>query len=77
MTLTVPAPDGVRLAYDVTGEGRPIVLIHGFASSREQNWRSTGWIARLAAEGSASSASTAAATAKATSRTTPPPMAST
>jgi pimeloyl-ACP methyl ester carboxylesterase len=51
VTLTVPAPDGVRLAYDVTGEGRPIVLIHGFASSREQNWRSTGWIDRLAAEG--------------------------
>jgi len=49
--LYVPSPDGVRLAYDVTGEGKPIVLIHGFASSREQNWRSTGWIDRLAAEG--------------------------
>jgi pimeloyl-ACP methyl ester carboxylesterase len=51
VTLFVPSPDGVRLAYDVTGEGRPIVLIHGFASSREQNWRSTGWIDRLAAAG--------------------------
>jgi pimeloyl-ACP methyl ester carboxylesterase len=51
MTLFVHAPDGVRIAYDVTGEGKPIVLIHGFASSREQNWRSTGWIDRLAAEG--------------------------
>lgn len=51
MTLYVSSPDGVRIAYDVTGEGRPIVLIHGFASSREQNWRSTGWIDRLAAEG--------------------------
>lgn len=51
MTLTVPSPDGVRIAYDVTGEGKPIVLVHGFASSREQNWRSTGWIDRLAAAG--------------------------
>ena len=51
MTLFVPAPDGVRIAYEVTGEGRPIVLIHGFASSREQNWRSTGWIDRLADAG--------------------------
>ncbi|MDE1939928.1 MAG: alpha/beta hydrolase [Alphaproteobacteria bacterium] len=51
MTLTVPSKDGVRIAYDVTGEGKAIVLIHGFASSREQNWRSTGWIDRLAGEG--------------------------
>ena len=51
MTLFVPSPDGVRIAYEVTGEGKPIVLIHGFASSREQNWRSTGWIDRLAAAG--------------------------
>ncbi len=51
MTLPASSPDGVRLAYEVTGEGKPIVLIHGFASSREQNWRSTGWIERLAAEG--------------------------
>ncbi len=51
MTQTVPSKDGVRIAYDVTGEGKPIVLIHGFASSREQNWRSTGWIDRLAGEG--------------------------
>jgi pimeloyl-ACP methyl ester carboxylesterase len=51
VTLYVPSPDGVRIAYDVAGEGKPIVLIHGFASSREQNWRSTGWIDRLAAAG--------------------------
>ena len=51
VTLFVPSPDGVRIAYEVAGEGKPIVLIHGFASSREQNWRSTGWIDRLAAAG--------------------------
>jgi pimeloyl-ACP methyl ester carboxylesterase len=43
--------DGVRIAYDAAGEGRPVLLIHGFASSREQNWRSTGWIDRLVQEG--------------------------
>ena len=51
LTLFAHSPDGVRIAYDSVGEGRPIVLIHGFASSREQNWRSTGWIDRLAAAG--------------------------
>ena len=51
MTLFVPSRDGVRIAYESTGEGRPIVLIHGFASSREQNWRATGWFDRLAAAG--------------------------
>lgn len=43
--------DGTRIAYDVTGEGKPVLLIHGFASSREQNWGSTGWIGRLAQSG--------------------------
>lgn len=47
----VVAPDGVRLAYNVTGEGEPVLLVHGFASSREQNWGSTGWIERLARAG--------------------------
>jgi pimeloyl-ACP methyl ester carboxylesterase len=43
--------DGARIAYAVAGEGRPVVLIHGYASSREQNWGATGWISRLAQEG--------------------------
>ncbi len=43
--------DGVRIAYDMTGEGKPVLLIHGFASSRDQNWRSTGWIDRLSQNG--------------------------
>ena len=51
MTQFVTSKDGVRIAYDVTGEGNPIVLVHGFASSREQNWRAPGWIDALAAAG--------------------------
>jgi len=49
--LFTHAPDGVRLAYDVAGQGNPVLLIHGFASSREQNWGSTGWIDRLVRAG--------------------------
>jgi non-heme chloroperoxidase len=43
--------DGAHIAYEITGEGKPALLVHGFASSREQNWRSTGWIDRLARDG--------------------------
>ena len=43
--------DGVSLAYDVFGAGRPILLIHGFASNVEINWISTGWVETLVAAG--------------------------
>ncbi len=43
--------DGVEIAYDITGEGEPILLIHGFASNREVNWHQTGWVSHLAGEG--------------------------
>jgi pimeloyl-ACP methyl ester carboxylesterase len=33
----------LRIAYDVVGEGPPIVLVHGFASNRMTNWRAPGW----------------------------------
>jgi len=36
--------DGVTIAYDVAGEGEPILLIHGFASSGRVNWVATGWV---------------------------------
>jgi pimeloyl-ACP methyl ester carboxylesterase len=39
--------DGVQIAYDdITPSGgseRTIVLIHGFASNRNEGWRRTGW----------------------------------
>jgi pimeloyl-ACP methyl ester carboxylesterase len=47
----VTAPDGVELAYERHGEGPAIVLVHGFGSSRVQNWKSTGWFGGLAAAG--------------------------
>lgn len=36
--------DGVRIAYDIHGEGEPVLLVHGFASKASVNWGSTGWI---------------------------------
>jgi pimeloyl-ACP methyl ester carboxylesterase len=35
--------DRLALAYDDIGDGEPIVLIHGFASNRTENWRRVGW----------------------------------
>ena len=37
--------DGLTLAYDDIGprEGRPVVLVHGFTSNRNENWRRLGW----------------------------------
>lgn len=39
--------DGILIRYEVFGEGRPILLIHGFASNIETNWVSTGWVETL------------------------------
>jgi pimeloyl-ACP methyl ester carboxylesterase len=41
----------IHLAYDVVGEGPPIVLVHGFASSRGMNWRMPGWYGTLTGAG--------------------------
>ncbi len=38
---------GVRLAYKVEGEGVPIVLVHGFASTHGVNWIEPGWVETL------------------------------
>ncbi len=43
--------DGVAIHYEVFGEGQPIVLVHGFASSLQENWVQTGWVNRLVSAG--------------------------
>ncbi|NIH86327.1 alpha/beta fold hydrolase [Amycolatopsis granulosa] len=45
------ARDGLRLAYRETGDGRPLVLIHGFLSTSQVNWISYGHAAHLAGLG--------------------------
>ncbi len=56
----VTASDGVSLAFErLAPEGQSthpvivptIVLVHGFGSSRAQNWKSTGWYGGLTAAG--------------------------
>ena len=43
--------DGVRIAYRVEGEGSPVLLAHGFASTHEVNWVATGWTKALTGAG--------------------------
>jgi pimeloyl-ACP methyl ester carboxylesterase len=43
--------DGVEIAYEVTGDGAPVMLVHGFASNARVNWRDTLWISTLAEAG--------------------------
>src|ERR1700688_3216610 len=45
------AGDGVQLAYREMGEGRPLVLIHGYFSTAVVNWVRYGHAAALAAHG--------------------------
>ncbi|MBX9589588.1 MAG: alpha/beta fold hydrolase [Hyphomonadaceae bacterium] len=42
---------GVRIAFTDEGEGDPILLIHGFASSVRDNWVDPGWVAFLTGQG--------------------------
>jgi pimeloyl-ACP methyl ester carboxylesterase len=39
--------DGVEIAYLDEGADEPVVLIHGFASSKEVNWVAPAWVAEL------------------------------
>jgi pimeloyl-ACP methyl ester carboxylesterase len=43
--------DGIRIAYLDEGEGEPIVLVHGFASTKEVNWVHPGWVSTLTRAG--------------------------
>jgi len=43
--------DDVEIAYLDAGEGAPIVLVHGFASTKEANWVAPGWVDTLTRAG--------------------------
>ena len=41
----------VSIAYLDEGDGHPVILVHGFASTKEVNWVNTGWVRLLVAAG--------------------------
>jgi pimeloyl-ACP methyl ester carboxylesterase len=41
----------VEIAYLDEGEGDPVVLVHGFASTKEVNWVQPGWVSTLVKAG--------------------------
>jgi pimeloyl-ACP methyl ester carboxylesterase len=43
--------DGIAIAYEVHGQGTPILCIHGFGSSGKVNWIDTGWVSTLSGAG--------------------------
>jgi pimeloyl-ACP methyl ester carboxylesterase len=45
------ASDGVELAWHETGEGRPVILVHGLFSDARMNWIKFGHAAKLAVAG--------------------------
>lgn len=47
------ASDGVTISYDDTGvpDGKPVLLVHGFASNRNEGWKRTGWYAAFERRG--------------------------
>ncbi|HEY6531971.1 MAG TPA: alpha/beta hydrolase [Acidimicrobiales bacterium] len=45
------APDGTSLAYREIGDGRPLVLLHGFISTAELNWLRWGTAQAIAERG--------------------------
>ena len=45
------ASDGTALVFHETGEGRPVILLHGLFSDAQMNWIKFGHAERIAAEG--------------------------
>ena len=48
-TQFAASTDGTRIAYDVTGSGPVIILLHGGGATR-RSWHAAGYVSRLAAE---------------------------
>ena len=54
MTATVhkfTASDGIELAWQELGQGKPVILLHGLFSDSQMNWVKFGTAERIAREG--------------------------
>ncbi|MCS0495929.1 alpha/beta fold hydrolase [Ancylobacter sp. MQZ15Z-1] len=43
--------DGIDFAYLDEGQGDPVILVHGFGSTKEINWVGPGWVTTLTGAG--------------------------
>ncbi|MFW9873770.1 MAG: alpha/beta fold hydrolase [Candidatus Thorarchaeota archaeon] len=39
--------NGIKIYYEIIGDGPPVLMIHGFAASIEGNWKLTNWVDTL------------------------------
>ena len=39
--------EGVNIYYEIEGSGPDLILIHGFASNMEDNWKNSNWVKTL------------------------------
>ena len=39
--------DGIKIYYEIEGEGPPVVMIHGFTGNLEISWKETNWVKTL------------------------------
>lgn len=51
MTYHVVASGGIDIGFETIGEGRPVLLIHGFGANRTITWKNTGWYDTLVKAG--------------------------
>ncbi len=36
--------DGLQIYYETFGQGKPLILVHGWGADLKQNWVDTGWV---------------------------------
>jgi pimeloyl-ACP methyl ester carboxylesterase len=39
--------NGIKIYYEIEGEGPPVVMIHGLTGNIEESWRQTNWVEKL------------------------------